>query len=165
MPDEREKRVVKIQNELSNKSCFSKFRKSQRTCEVIIIGNGTNYHEEFKFENLPKSFDHEEFKYKLSPSGLFVDGKKILFVFEEKNESPVTPGQGITKVTGSMLYIAESSTSLRTAISSLFREPSGISLGIGGKKLILIIIAIVVLSVIGLTVTRAWDITKIIKLG
>ena len=134
--------------------------------EVIIIGRGVNHHFELKSNKLPIRFRYGgDTVYKIESSDLFLAPRglkdkitraprKHLVVFKEGESSAVGLEQD-SKITSELLFIAESSQTLKHALAGLFKEP--FSLGIGGKKVVFIFLGIVVVSVIILVATGQLD--------
>ena len=112
--------------------------------EVISIGEGSNMHSTFTEKYPTDKFQNERFVKPRTLGDWLHKRIRFLIVYKDK-EQPVTLKE-ITPISSELLYIAESSNTLRNALSDLFRKP--FSFGLGGKKILFIVI-IAVVGIVG----------------
>ena len=111
--------------------------------EVISVGDGSNTHSVFKEKYPTDKFQNERF---VIPRTLRDKlHKRIRFLVVYKDKNPVTLKEPTT-ISAELLYIAESSHTLRSALSDLFRKPFSFDFG---KKKILFILIIATVGIIG----------------
>ena len=128
--------------------------------EIITMGEGCNTHTIKKEPLSKKSYENERFVIPRSFNDKIHSRIRFLVVYKDKDK-PVTLKEE-TKISSELLYIAESSNTLRTALAGLFRTP--FTFGLGGRKLLFLVI-IAAVGVIGyLTYTGQLDLGSILKM-
>jgi hypothetical protein len=115
------------------------FRERKAEYEKIVVGDGKNIH---SFETWPlaeKKYEDSRFLKRRSIADRFKRRLRFLVVMKGNPLVPVTLKDKVT-VSSRLLHTVESSRTLKSALSDLFRKP--FSFGFGGRKMLFIIIII-----------------------
>lgn len=138
-PEESAKVLKLLEDSVKKQPKPAKPKKEmQAEYEVVTIGEGKNVHSTFTEPLSKGSFEDARF---VKPRTLLdrIRGKiRFLVVVKDEPTNQYVTLREPTRITSELLYIAESSHSLKNAIMGLFQKP--FHFGFGGRKVVFIII-------------------------